>query len=130
MNAVTETTVSNATALVERYLAIWNERDATRRRALIAQSWTEDASYIDPLMHGDGHAGIDAMIQAVQDRFVGHRFHLLKQADAYGNYIRFSWELAPEGGAMLVGGSDFATVADDGRLQSVVGFLDHVPANA
>jgi hypothetical protein len=132
MNTQTRTTqhltAESAADLVNRYIAIWNERDSARRRALIAKTWTEEGSYLDPLMSSDGHAGIDAMIQAVQERFAGFRFHALNNVDAYSNRLRFSWELAPEGGAMVVAGSDFATIAADGRLQAVIGFLDHMPA--
>src|SRR6185295_17784699 len=69
-----EAAMSNRTDLIDRYIAIWNETDAVRRRDLIASTWTETASYLDPLMQGDGQSGIDAMIQAVQERFPGHRF--------------------------------------------------------
>ena len=54
--------------LVDRYFAAWNETDTARRRALIAQTWADNASYVDPLMTGKGHDGIDAMIGAVQAR--------------------------------------------------------------
>ena len=36
-------------ALIDNYIAIWNEGDPERRRAHIAQTWTEDASYVDPM---------------------------------------------------------------------------------
>jgi hypothetical protein len=141
MNATTTNnaampTMDDANALVERYLAIWNERDAARRRALIAQLWTEDASYLDPLMRGEGHTAIDAMIQAAQEQFPGHYFRPRNRADAHNRCLRFSWELAPGPGPSvdnpaIVGGTDFATVATDGRLQSVTGFIDYMPgANA
>jgi hypothetical protein len=126
----TEMNNPNANELVERYFAVWNETDAARRRELITQTWTDDASYLDPLMQGEGHAGIDALVQGVQERFKGHHFRQLNNVDAHNNHLRFSWELAPEGGAMLVAGTDFATVAADGRLQTVIGFLDHVPAHS
>lgn len=132
MNNATNTTAPNIAAngntVVERYIAIWNERDAARRRALIAQTWTDDASYLDPHMRGDGHTGIDAIVQATQERFVGLSFRQRNSVEAHNNHMRFSWELGPEGGAALAGGTDFATVAADGRLQTVVGFLDFVPA--
>jgi hypothetical protein len=42
---------------------------------------------------------------------------------------RFRWGLAPEGaGEPVVIGFDVAVVAEDGRLRSVLGFLDKVPA--
>ncbi|HEX3158514.1 MAG TPA: nuclear transport factor 2 family protein [Gemmatimonadaceae bacterium] len=115
--------------LIVRYIDCWNEADAHRRRALIARTWTEDASYVDPLMHGTGHDAIDAMIEAVQRRFPGFRFSLTR-ADGLHEFVRFSWELGPEGGAALIEGSDFGVVASDGRLQMIRGFLDRVPEGA
>ena len=40
--------MNDITATVDRYIAIWNEGDAERRRVLIAQTWTDDAGYVDP----------------------------------------------------------------------------------
>lgn len=116
--------------VVERYLAVWNEPDAARRRELIAQTWTEDASYIDPLMQGTGHAGIDVMVQGAQTQFAHHRFRRVGTADGHHDHIRFSWELVPESGPTVIGGTDVGVLAADGRLRSVVGFLDHTPASA
>ena len=50
------------TDLIDRYFDAWNEPDVARRRALIDATYASDAAYRDPLMTGDGHAGIDAMI--------------------------------------------------------------------
>ncbi len=114
--------------VIDRYFAVWNEPDPARRRTLIAQTWTEGASYLDPLMHGEGHAGIDVMVQGVQDQFPGYQFRQTGAVDMHHDRLRFSWELAPEDGPAVAAGTDFATVAADGRLQSVTGFLDTVPA--
>ncbi len=113
--------------LVERYIASWNETDSGRRRDLVASLWADDASYVDPLMKSEGHAGIDAMIAAVQARFPGHRFRQLGEVDAHNDRIRFAWELAPDGADPIASGTDFGLLAGD-RLQSVTGFLDRVPA--
>lgn len=116
------------TDVVERYLAVWNEPDQERRRALIAQTWAEDASYQDPIVHGDGHAGIDTLVQSVQQQFPGFRFRLLGAPDGHHHYLRFAWELGPADGPAPVAGSDIAVLAADGRLERVIGFLDRVPA--
>ncbi|MGN6230066.1 MAG: nuclear transport factor 2 family protein [Trinickia sp.] len=113
--------------LVDRYFAAWNEMDAVRRRALIADTWAEDASYVDPLLAGKGHDGIDAMIGAVHERFPQHRFRLNAGADGFGNYVRFSWDLVAPGGEAIVKGSDFGVIDAAGRFASVTGFLDAVP---
>ena len=122
--------MSNHTDLIDRYIAIWNETDGERRRALIARTWTEDARYVDPLMQGDGPSGIDAMVEGVQQRFPGHRFTRTSKVDAHNGRVRFSWALAADGAAPLVAGVDFGIVAADERLQIITGFLDQMPGQA
>jgi len=113
-------------AIAENYIAAWNETDAAARRALIARTWTEAATYVDPMMQGEGHDGIDAMIAGVQSKFPGFRFTLDSKVDGYADHIRFSWACGPDGAPALVKGTDFGVVAD-GRLKVVTGFLDQVP---
>ena len=110
--------------IAQRYLAIWNEGDAACRRARIAELWAADARYADPLMAGEGHDGIEAMIAAARTQFPGHRFSLVGRPDGHGGNLRFSWSLAPEGGAPIAHGTDFATLDAEGRLARVTGFLD------
>jgi|SRR5215208_3017599 len=64
------------TEIVDSYIAAWNETDPERRRMLVERSFSEDASYVDPLMSGEGVERIDAMIAAAQQQFPGHRFSL------------------------------------------------------
>ena len=118
-----------ATQIADRYIAVWNETDADRRHALIAANWTESATYVDPLMQGQGHDQIGALIGAVHDRFPGFRFTLDGKVDGYGDKVRFSWALGPEGEADMIKGTDFAMLEGE-RLKSVTGFLDKVPATA
>jgi SnoaL-like domain len=115
-------------AIAARYLDAWNEADDSRRHDLIAATWAEDASYVDPLMSGTDHDGLTAMIAAARTHFPGHRFSLVGAPDGHGNHLRFSWSLAPEGGAIVARGTDFATLDPNGRLSSVTGFLDQMPA--
>ena len=118
------------TALIDRYFDAWNETDAGRRRELISTTWANDAAYVDPLLSGNGHDGIDAMIRAVHERFPHHTFRRTTDVDGYANRLRFSWALLTPAGAALVKGSDFGIVDTRGRLQSVTGFLDDAPAAA
>ena len=48
--------MTNVNETVVRYIAAWNERDPKRRRELVAETWTEDGSYIDAHRHGKGQA--------------------------------------------------------------------------
>ena len=115
--------MTDVATVVDTYIAAWNETDADRRRELIAQTWTDDASYLDPLMRGEGPEGIAAMIGAAQSQFPGHRFELSFGPDAHNGHVRFAWRLVGDQGAVAAG-VDFATVADDGRLRAVTGFLE------
>jgi SnoaL-like domain len=114
--------------LIDRYIAAWNETDAERRKTLVAATFASDATYLDPVMQGDGHAGIDGMIAGVQARFPGHRFSRDGKVDTHHDHLRFSWALAPEGGEALVKGTDFAVLAADARMAAVTGFFDLLPA--
>jgi hypothetical protein len=117
--------MTDTTALIDNYIAIWNEADPDRRRELIAQTWTEDATYVDPMMTGAARDGIDAMIAGAQQQFPGHRFVLAGAPDAHHDRVRFTWHLEPEaGGDTVAVGIDFGVVAEDGRLRSVTGFLE------
>ena len=113
--------------LIDRYIAAWNETDAERRKTLVAATFATDATYLDPVMQGDGHAGINEMIAGVQARFPGHQFRRSGKVDAHHDHLRFCWELAPEGGEALVKGTDFAVLAGDARLVAVTGFFDLLP---
>lgn len=112
--------------VVEGYIASWNETDAVRRHELIAQTFTEDARYRDPLMEGQGQDGIDAMIAAAQKQFPGFTFRLVGEVDSYGDRVRFSWALGSVEAPEFVMGSDFG-VLYEGRLREITGFLDKAP---
>lgn len=111
-------------AIAAAYLAAWNARDPAERRLAVARAWSDDGSYLDPMMEAEGHAGLDAMIAAAQAQFPGLSFTLHGRPELHHDRIRFSWALAPENGAPVAFGTDFGVVAEDGRLQAVTGFLD------
>src|SRR3954453_6300720 len=115
--------MKDITTVVDDYIAAWNEPDAERRLALAAAVWTEDGTYLDPLMEGAGQDGIAEMIGAAQTQFPGHRFELVFGPDAHHGHARFAWRLVGSDGPVAAG-VDFAVVAEDGRLRAVTGFLE------
>src|ERR1700719_3767971 len=119
----------DAAQIADRYIAVWNETDPARRRALLAEGWTETATYVDPLMAGEGRDAIGGRTPDGHHRFPGFRFTLDGRADGYRDRIRFSWALGPETEADMIKGTDFIVV-EDGRLKSITGFLDKVPTGA
>jgi hypothetical protein len=91
--------------------------------------WAEDAHYVDPVADVSGCDGISDLIGAVQQQVPGHVFRLVDdRVDAHHNVVRFSWELVPAaGGESLAVGFDVAVTGEDGRIGSVLGFLDKAP---
>ena len=115
--------------IVNRYFEIWNEEDPQRRSELIARTWSDDASYVDPLLEGNGPEGIHTMVAAVHQQFPGHRFELAGEIDQHHDRLRFPWQLVePEAGKAIIEGTDFGVVTEDGRLRSITGFIDRAPA--
>jgi len=121
--------MTDATEIATNYIALWNERDSLRRRELLARHWDAHATYVDPLMSGEGRDVVDTLIAGVQQRFPDFTFRLIGSANGHGDYVRFSWELGPEGAEGPIQGTDF-TELKDGRIHRVTGFLDRVPQGA
>jgi SnoaL-like protein len=120
----------NVNETVIRYIAAWNERNPERRRDLVVKTWTEDGSYVDAHRKGTGHDSIDAMLAETQDQFPGYRLNLVSGIEAHNDFARFSWAAGgtPEA-PLYLGGTDFLTLASDGRIKSVAGFTDAAPAS-
>jgi hypothetical protein len=114
--------------LMDRYLACWNETDAAARRTLVEQTFADDSSYTDPLADVRGHDQIAATIDAVQQQFPGFVFTARGAADEHHRQARFGWGLGPVGADPLVEGFDVVVLDDDGRITTVLGFLDKVPS--
>jgi hypothetical protein len=107
--------------LARRYIDLWNETDARRRLTLLAESWTGDAVYADPLIQRQGYREISALIGAVQARFPGMRFALAGVAGD-GDRVHVSWTLCGDTGEPVLKGTDFALLAG-GHIAAVTAFL-------
>ena len=117
--------MADISTVVDGYIAMWNEtgadappldhrRDVDRRRRLPRPAHVRRRP-----------DGIDAMVAGAQQQFPGARFELTAGPDHHHDRVRFAWRMVGgDGGAELARGVDFATVADDGRLRSVTGFLE------
>jgi hypothetical protein len=116
--------------IVKRYLDAWNETDAGARRELVGSLWSADGSYTDPLADVRGPDAIASLMGAAQEQFPGFVFTLGGPVDANHNQGRFTWNLGPDGGEPVVIGFDVVVLDGDGRIGSVHGFLDKVPAAA
>lgn len=63
--------MSSFTDLARRYIDAWNETDPAARHKAVADLYSEDASYVDPMASATGHQEIAGVIGAVQSQFPG-----------------------------------------------------------
>ncbi|WP_200306951.1 nuclear transport factor 2 family protein [Streptomyces adelaidensis] len=116
---------------VARYFAAWNTGGEEALAEAVAAAWTADGGYTDPLADVRGHEEIAALITAARKQFPGLAFHLITAVDGHHDTARFGWELVDEAsGSAPVAGSDVITLDAEGRIRSVYGFLDRMPAAA
>jgi hypothetical protein len=120
--------MSDFDTIVQRYLAAWNETDPARRRAAVEDVFAADVRYVDPLAAVEGHAALDGLIGAVQGQFPGLVFTAGGPVDAHHEQARFTWHLGPAGEDPVVVGFDVAELGADGRIRTVLGFIDQAPA--
>ncbi|MEV0133424.1 nuclear transport factor 2 family protein [Dactylosporangium sp. NPDC050688] len=114
--------------LAQRYVDVWNETEPAARRAAIDALFTSAVTFADPMATARGQAEIDQMIGAVQAQFPGFVITLLGPVDGHHAQARFGWEMGLPGAPAPVAGFDVVTLAEDGRINQVLGFLDRVPA--
>jgi hypothetical protein len=112
-----------AAFVVDGYLALWSEADATRRGALVRATWTPDGRYIDPTTYASGHHELEAMFSEQRVEFLGRRYQQVGGIDTHHGRLHWRWLMSgPE--SAPVSGVSFAVIAPDGRLREVNGFFE------
>ncbi|MEV0738898.1 nuclear transport factor 2 family protein [Streptomyces sp. NPDC050549] len=116
---------------VARYFEAWNAGGPEALAKAVAAAWSVEGTYTDPLAAVTGHTEIAGLIAGAHAQFPGFAFRPLGAVDGHHDTARFSWELVSEAdGSAPVAGFDVITLDADGRIRSVLGFLDRVPAGA
>lgn len=112
----------------ETYLAAWNETDPEARAQLLSSSWDSSATYVDPLAAVEGVEAVSEVIGAVHHQYPGLVFTPVGPVDAHHDIARFQWGLGVPDQEPAAIGFDVVTTAPDGRIRSVAGFIDKMPA--
>jgi len=118
--------MTDAASIAKAYIDTWNETNPAKLRAIVEKHWTNDVSYIDPMMQAEGQAEIASLVEGIHQKFPGFRFTLKGTPNGYRSFIRFSWTLGPEGVEPPVEGSDVVTTFN-GKISKVIGFIDRAP---
>jgi hypothetical protein len=121
-------TDTKAAELLEKnLLQVWNERDATKRRAVIESIYQNDATFFEGHSGTSGYDAINRKIgdtlQALPGDFV---FRVRKPAQVNNNMARLYWGVGPADGPGAGTGMDIALFRE-GRIQALYVFLDEDP---
>lgn len=113
-------------SLVDRYVAVWNEADAARRRDRIADLWHADGCHVNPDAAFQGHGPIDGEVTHVyaQCGARGLRFRCAGHVDGHHDAVRMDWALTPADDAshVMAAGTNLLLLGGDGRLRRDVQF--------
>ena len=128
----------SAAELAEKYLALWNEPDADRRRRTIAELWAEDGRHIlqppqeiraiaaqpgiglTAILEARGHGEIEARVASAYEHWVGSEglsFRGRDDAERLGDVVKFHWEALDKDGELFAVGLHVLVLAVDGRIE-------------
>ncbi|MBW8703728.1 hypothetical protein MBT84_29455 [Streptomyces sp. MBT84] len=110
---------------VEHYLRFWNT-DPSEQRRVGSEIFTEDVTSVTPI---GVMSGIEALI-GFTEQFTAnvgtYAFRARTEPDVHHDRARLQWEIRV-GEESFAEGTDVLTIAGDGRIVSVTGFLDRAP---
>ncbi|HEY2053838.1 MAG TPA: hypothetical protein VGH14_07895 [Solirubrobacterales bacterium] len=128
----------NITELADRYVGLWNEPDADRRRATIADLWVEGGvQMLQPpeeireiaarpgigltaRLEARGHDALEARALSAYAEFVGtggFKFRRRDDVDAIDNLVKFTWEMVSPTGEVAGVGLEILLLGADGRIE-------------
>src|SRR5258705_10435427 len=87
---------------VDRYVSVWNESDADRRRKGIAALWEENGAHFTPSLEARGYRALEARVAGAHEKWgkaEGFVFRSANNAEDHHNGGRFNWEMVPAAGA-------------------------------
>src|SRR5262245_49660763 len=142
--ALVEISARSAAELAEKYIGLWNEPDAGRRRRTIAELWTEEGRHIlqppreirliaarpgiglTAILEAQGHVEIEARAASAYEHWVGSEglsFRGRDDAERLGDVVKFHWEAVAEDGETFAVGLNFLVLAGDGRIERDYTFI-------
>ncbi|MFI0811510.1 hypothetical protein [Streptomyces echinatus] len=131
--------------LTDRYVAVWNEPDAERRRAAIRELWSADAVHaLQPpedlrrtaqglgfgrlVLEARGHDALDVRVTRAHEEFVAPGDYLFRScgdADRLHDVVKFHWEMTSrDGGEVAAVGLEILLLGPDGRITGDYQFIE------
>ena len=112
-----------AVELVTAYLGAWTERRSPVRRRLLHHCWSETGTFSSWTMNVQGFDAMDAHIASAL-RQQPRRCRRVRTCEVHvrNGKLSFTWVLLDEDDEVVLEGSEFAEVGDDGRFERVTSF--------
>ena len=105
---------------------VFGERDAKKRRAAIAELWTDDCVFIDHSGKTSGRDELDRAVAILHERLPGHVFKELRPVDLLHESGRLAWSYGRPGQESIKG--EDVVLVRSGRISLMLTFIDEVPA--
>ena len=143
--AFVEISSQSTAELAEKYLALWNEPDADRRRRMIAELWTEDGRHflqppqeirgiaaqpgigLTAILEARGCEEIEARVASAYEHWVGSEglsFRGRDDVERLGDVVKFHWEAVSPDGDVTAVGLVFLALGADGRMRRDYVFIE------
>ena len=117
----------NISTLLTRNLRdVFGENDPARRRAAIAELYTEDCVFYEPKGVYRGRDEIDRVAGAIKATHPDFQYQPIAPPEELGNTGRIQWISGRSGEPPAYAGTDFI-VARDGRIAAIYLFFDKLP---
>jgi hypothetical protein len=107
-------------SLADRYVAVWNETDAARRRQQIAELWAPEGRHYVGTREVRGHEDLETRVRESHEKNVrdnGNRFRTADSVHGLRDVVTFHWEMLPADSETALGrGLEFLIVDEEGRI--------------
>jgi hypothetical protein len=113
--------------VVRAYEQVWAERDAVRRRSLMAESMTRDVEILGPGYDFKGYDAVAQEVERMHREHPGVRAAVTSGLDVHHNLVRFAFAVVQFDGSIIKEGEDVLLLAPDGRIRKVLTFFGVLP---
>ena len=120
--------MTDSKELVERYVALWNEPDADKRRQEIVALWAPEGLHYAKSHTCHGYCALEDRVTRSHERSIAPGVNVFRHAgniEAHHNVVRFNWHMLRRAtGEISAVGFEFFVLADDGRIAADYQFID------
>jgi hypothetical protein len=136
--------MSFADEMCDRYVAVWNEPDPERRRAMVTELWAPDGEHVlapprevtelaagmkmSSAFEVRGHRELEDRVADAHERFIAsgeYEFRRRGDAERLRDVIKFRWEMVATQDRSLAGvGLEFLMTDAEGRILRDYQFIE------